>query len=292
MKKLKKANIADVIIRAFFFFAFPAVWISGFSGIKYLCEQIHSGKPLEMNAFLVVLIILVAATVLLGRFFCGKACAFGTYGDVLYAVVSFIRKKMKKKAPALSERVTRRLRYLKFAVLVIVCAACIMGYAQTITAASPWAAFSYLTSMKFDFKNTLDFVSLALFIICSAGMMIERRFFCRFLCPLGAVFSLLPVMPFSLVRRKKSDCISGCSACKNICPAKLDLPYSYEKEADKPETEREYQFKMGECFQCGRCTQICPKRNAGCLTMPGGTKGIIYDFIKAAILAGVLWYFV
>lgn len=295
MNKMKRAAVADILIRAVFFFAFPAAWISGFAGIKNLCEQVHSGKPIEMNAFLAVLILLVCFTVFCGRFFCGKACAFGTYGDALRWVTVHVAKKMKKRPPGIGDRYSVRLRYIKFAVLLCVCAACISGYGSTITAASPWASFSYLTSLKFSFENTLDFISLALFALCSAGMMIENRFFCRFLCPFGAVFSLLPVMPLSMARRKKSSCIKGCSACTSKCPAHLELPYLTEKGAGDTDIcpdQYNYQFRMGECFECGKCANVCPKSNAGCPSMPGGTRGIVLDVIKAAVLAGLMWYLV
>ena len=43
-----------------------------------LIEQIRAGKPIEQNAFLVMMIALCGFTILFGRFFCGYACAFGT----------------------------------------------------------------------------------------------------------------------------------------------------------------------------------------------------------------------
>ena len=127
-KKIRQLHmLVTVLIRAVYFFAFPAAWSTGFSGVKYLFTQIHSGKPIELTAFLKVLIALVLYTVVFGRFFCGKACAFGTYGDVLYEISSRIAEKLKRKPPRLPEHAGDVLRFLKYAVLLAVCLLCVFG---------------------------------------------------------------------------------------------------------------------------------------------------------------------
>ena len=74
------------IIQIIFFLWMPALYTSAFSGVRYVIEQIRAGKPIEQNAFLVMLIALCGFTILFGRFFCGYACAFGTLGDGMYAI--------------------------------------------------------------------------------------------------------------------------------------------------------------------------------------------------------------
>lgn len=277
MKKLKQQWIADIIIRGAFFLFFMTVWSSGFAGIKYLCEQVYTGKPLELNAFVQVLLILVIFTIVFGRFFCGKACAFGTYGDAVYWISARIAKLLGKKPPGIPAGPEKKLKYIKYFVLIGICLMCILGMANLIIANSPWTAFANVKNGKVPLETTADIVGIALLIACTVGMAVEKRFFCKFLCPFGAVFALLPVFPFSAVRRKKESCLENCRACSNICVSKLDIPYEDEKN--------DYSFKMGDCFQCGKCTQICPAQNAECTTMPGGMKGIIFDFVKGAILA-------
>ena len=184
------------------------------------------------------------------------------------------------------------MRYAKYAVLLTVCIMCVTGRASIVSAASPWTAFSHIRNGQLDIADTLGITGLALFALISGCMLIIERFFCRFLCPFGAVFSLLPVLPVSTVSRSKDSCAKMCKACKTICPANLDIPYREDGHAGAlTEDEKDYAAYMGECFQCGKCTHICPKANAGHLTLKPGKPGIILDILKAALLAALLYKF-
>ncbi|WP_353962897.1 hypothetical protein [Ruminococcus sp.] len=107
-------------------------------------------------------------------------------------------------------------------------------------------------------------------------MVFCNRFFCRFLCPMGAVFSLLPVLPLFSVRREREGCVKGCSACERCCPADLQLP-----EADSWNSN-------GDCFQCQKCLDICPKKNAR--SGRGFFRGneVWFAVLRAGILVAVL----
>ena len=165
---------------------------------------------------------------------------------------------------------------------------CIFGYGSAVSGGSPWTAFSHIRTGSVETGTALDIIGLVLFGLCSIGMIFTERFFCRFFCPFGAVFSLLPVLPWAAVSRDKSQCLKGCKACKGVCPASLDLPYR-GKSAELSDAEKEYAIYMGECFQCGKCAHVCPKTNAGNAVLRSGTAGIIIDICKAALLAVILY---
>lgn len=283
-KQRKKLNLIRSIltlgIRVFFFFVFPAVFATAFSGIKYLMSQFSSGAALQINSFLVTLLILVAFTIVFGRFFCGYACAFGSYGDALYWVSSKVRRRFRKKPLHFPEKLSGFFRYGKYIVLVVVVLMCFFGASNAVSSASPWGVFSRLQSLKLPAAGTG--LGIFFFILISIGMLAEPRFFCRFLCPMGAVFSLLPIAPFSSVKRTQTECLKGCKICKNNCPCSLDIPHN-----DIPEEDGQ---KMGECFQCGRCVTNCPSGSAKAGTMRAGIPGILWLIVKAAILAGFCWW--
>ena len=99
------------------------------------------------------------------------------------------------------------------------------------------------------------------------------RFFCQFLCPMGAVFALLPQLPFSALQRDEANCIRGCQACKNNCPVDLKL----EKDG----------FRGGECIACEKCAGICPKGNLTRWDRKLLKHEAVPVILKAALLLGL-----
>ena len=106
-------RLARQITQIIFFLWMPALYTSAFSGVRYVIEQIRAGKPIEQNAFLVMMIALCGFTILFGRFFCGFVCAFGAFGDALHALYTKICKKWKKKPVKIPEKAVGILGYMK-----------------------------------------------------------------------------------------------------------------------------------------------------------------------------------
>ena len=250
MKKKKKISvqtIIEVMIRAVFFMIYPALFSTAFTGIKLIVEQITQRASLPWNSFVETLIVLLLFTIVFGRFFCGFACAFGTWGDFVYFISSTIQKKRKKKPLKCFSKAGKILRYLKYVVLLVILILCTKGYSSAVAIHSPFSAFSRFHQLKM--ADSL--IGTGLFLLVTAGMALEPRFFCRFLCPMGAVFSLMPVLPFSVIKRDRENCIPKCKACNLVCPANLEIPS--DKEGDNATS--------GECFSCGKCIGKCPKQN-------------------------------
>ncbi len=276
--------ILSIVIRAIFFVLFPAIFSTAFSGIKYLCTCIAGQEAFEMNGFLITLIALVVFTIIFGRYFCGYGCVFGTYSDLLYHLALLVRGKIRKKkkkpqtTSLLSTRLGRIFSYGKYVVLLIVVLICLLSdQASKLGSYSPWTPFSRLHALQLPEGCTFGILFL---ILISIGMLFIPRFFCRFLCPLGAIFSMLPILPISVVSRKKENCAKGCSLCQRNCPADLDL-------ADE---DNEVRSHMGECFHCAKCAYSCPKSNASAKTMPGGKAGFVWIIVKAALLFALCYY--
>lgn len=261
----------DILIRLFFFVTYPALFSTAFTGVKMIVGQLAAASLLQWNPFVETLVILLVFTICFGRFFCGFACAFGTYGDFVYFLSASVRKRQKKKPFHVFNRISGFLRYLKYIVLVLILILVIQGNDTVVAMHSPFGTFSRLHALK----SPESMVGLVLFILITTGMALESRFFCRFLCPMGAVFSLMPVLPVSVIKRDKDACIPNCRACKMVCPASLELPYTDEGD----------NHLSGECFACGKCVERCPKQNAG--SASGKSGRLIMQIVKAAVLIGI-----
>jgi len=190
-------------------------------------------------------------------------------GDGVHALYVWICKKMKKKPLQIAEAWTEKLCYLKYIVLALISILCFAGVYSKAKGTSPWDVFSMLHAGNFKLGGYL--VGLVLLVLILVGMCFEERFFCRNFCPMGAVFSLLPVLPFFALHRDRENCIKGCKACTKKCPSNIGLP-----EDGSPRVE-------GDCFQCQKCIDTCPKGN-----IHTSVKGICGNEFWFTILRAVI----
>ncbi|MBR2176020.1 MAG: 4Fe-4S binding protein [Clostridia bacterium] len=245
-KKLKYKKITEVIIRVIFFIAMPAAFASGFVGVKLIFNAVGQGKPIDPDKLL-VLIGLLAFTIVFGRFFCGFVCAFGSLGDFIYFLSGLIQKKIfkRKKQITIPQKASVLLQKLKYVILALIALLCFCGVYSKLTGWNPWDVFSRIMVFKAPADGyILGIIILVLIII---GMAFKKRFFCQFLCPMGALFALMPVLPFTALHRDESSCIKGCKACRMNCPVDIKLGEDILRD--------------GECIACEKCMGVCPKSN-------------------------------
>ena len=255
-------------------FAFmPSAFTTAFAGVKYIFTQVGKSETIEFNSFVKILAVLLVYTIVFGRFFCGYACAFGSLGDAIRAIYIKACGKLKKKPFTIDEKIRKVLAYTKYAVLVIILIVSFKGMNSKLKGTSAWDVFSMLRAGNTKIgEYVVGTIALLLIVI---GMAVCERFFCRFLCPMGAVFSFMPVFPPFSLRRKRSECINGCSGCKRVCPSDIELSDTTSIEIS------------GECFQCGKCVDVCPKQNIGRTLLPQSFE-LCFTIVRAVLLAAVL----
>ena len=107
--------------------------------------------------------------------------------------------------------------------------------------------------------------------------LVIRNFWCRYLCPYGALLGFLAIFSPMQVRRKASLCID-CKKCENICPASIRITRS--------ET-----LRHPECIGCMECVEVCPQK--GCLSFQAPRKKLIpISIVPIAILVLLGLFFV
>ena len=229
----------------------PSLFTEAFGGIKSIFRAISAGQVLEFNSFVRTLVILCGVTILTGRFFCGYMCAFGSLGDWVYALSQKIQKAISKQKskkvqlPKMPLKWQRRLQWLKYGVLTLIVILSALGVYDSLRGWSPWDVFSMVRA--FNLKLAGYTVGLILLLVILLGMAWKERFFCQFLCPMGTVFALLPVLPWTNLSRKREHCLKGCNMCERNCPTGVFL--------------EEDGWRSGECIRCNRCMENCPKKN-------------------------------
>ena len=277
-KTLKKVHVwVRAVIQLLYFLFIPSAYTAAFNGVKYIFTQMGAKSHLELTSFVVTLIALCLFTVVFGRFFCGFACAFGSLGDAVRALYVFICKKLKKKPVTMKASVVKYLQAVKYVVLVLLVVSCYTGVYSKTQGMSPWDVFSMMHAGNFKLGGYI--VGLVILVLILVGMAFQERFFCRVLCPMGAVFSMLPVLPLFTLRRDRSECIRGCRACTMKCPSDIELA---------PDTAPEL---SGDCFQCQKCIDTCPKGNihTGIRSLKGNE---IWFTVLRAVLLLVLFKFI
>lgn len=186
---------------------------------------------------------------LFGRLICGFLCPFGLLQDLLFKI-PFV-----KKLRALpGERFLRFIRYVILAVFVIILPMCI---ADMVGVGDPWfckyicpvgtleggiplVLFNKAMRSAIGFLYTWKVTILIVTIVFS---ILIYRPFCRYICPLGAIYGLFNKISFHRYRIDEEKC-TKCGVCQKAC--KLDIPV-YEK----PDSI--------DCIRCGVCKDACAK---------------------------------
>jgi len=202
----------------------------------------------EYRISMYVVGLLVVFGTLLGRFVCGFLCPFGLIQDLLFKIL-FVKKI--RRLPG--ENGFRWLRFVFLGVFVILLPMfviditglgepwfckwiCLVG---TLEGGIPLVLLNRAMREATGFIFKWKFLILVLTLFSS---IIIYRPFCRYVCPLGAVYGIFNKISFYRLKIDLLKC-TRCGVCQKAC--RLDIPV-YEK----PDSM--------DCIRCGDCKTICP----------------------------------
>lgn len=185
---------------------------------------------------------------LMGRFVCGWLCPFGLVQDLLHKIP--FPKKIKTFR---GDKLLRKLKYVIFMVFVILLPLFwvdILGQGApyfcklicpvgTLEGGIPLVLLNKTLRSTIGWLYTWKMVLLALTVFLA---IVIYRPFCKYICPLGAVYSVFNPVSVFKYRVDKEKCVN-CGACAKVCKMQVDPV----QNANDP-----------ECIRCGQCKKACP----------------------------------
>lgn len=186
----------------------------------------------------------------LGRFVCGFLCPFGLVQDLLYKI-PFPKKIRELKG----EKFLRSFRFFILAVFVILLPMFVIDitglgkpwFCKYICPVGTLEGGIPLVLLNENLRSAVGFLFkwkvLILGIVLFSSVVIYRPF-CRYLCPLGAIYGLFNKISFYRFKIDETKC-TKCGACQKVC--KLNI-----KVYENPNSI--------DCIRCGECKASCPKK--------------------------------
>jgi polyferredoxin len=219
-------------------------------------------------------IVLVIVTLVLGRVFCGWVCPLGTLNNLISAL-------KKVRSTVMSEN-WYRIKYFVLAFILVssLFTLQMVGIMDPLSllirsfSVSVYPLFNYVVRAFFDALYDLNiqsivalseslysllkkgvlsfqqplylqsvFIGLLFFLVLGLNVF-AGRFWCKYLCPLGALLGILS--RYSLLTRSVSEGCTSCGACAAVCQGNAS-------------PDRKGQWRDTECFYCWNCDDVCPQ---------------------------------
>ena len=199
---------------------------------------------------LYVLGLLTVFGTLLGRFVCGFLCPFGLIQDLLFKI-PFVKKI--RRLPG--EKSLRWLRFVFLGIFVILLPLFVIDitglgepwFCKWICPVGTLEGGIPLVLLNNAMREAAGFLfrwKLVILIITLLSSIIIYRPFCRYVCPLGALYGLFNKISLYRIKIDSEKCV-GCGLCQKTC--KLDIPVW--KNPDSM-----------DCIRCGECKAVCPEK--------------------------------
>ncbi|GBE00826.1 putative electron transport protein YccM [bacterium BMS3Bbin06] len=217
--------------------------IAGFMSFKYslLTGIVEPAHP----AALVLFVGIVAVSLVLKKGFCGWICPIGTLSQYFWMVGG----KVRGRNFHMNNKLDIPLRSVKYIIMGLFLL--LIGVAMTPNMMVLFFITDYykIVDVK-TMKFFTDMSRITLFVLIGIGFfsLIYKNFWCRYLCPYGALLGLVSLLSPLKIRRNGERCIH-CHSCTEHCPELIDV-------------ESKESVSSPECFACMTCVSHCPQEGA------------------------------
>lgn len=202
--------------------------------------EIHSAHPAGFFIFLSIILM----SLVFGKSFCSWLCPIGFLSEL---VGDFGEKFFKRrlKLPKFLDYPLRSLKYLMLGFLIYSVIFLMSGLALKAFLDSPYNMVSDVKMYYFfaDISQTALIVIAVLFVLS----ILIRNFWCRFLCPYGALLGIASLLSPNKIQRTAQSCID-CGLCNKACPSFIKVDSVKTVWSD-------------ECTACLNCVDVCPVKD-------------------------------
>ena len=216
--------------------------ISSLISLKYwlatgIFNQVHPSG-------LIILLMALATAVLLKRGFCSWICPFGLLTEYLNRLHKFIFRR-NVKLPRWLDYPLRSLKYLLLAFFLWAIVIRMGAVALEYFIYSPYNMVADIKMLHF-FTRISTFALWVLIILVVLSILI-RNFWCRYLCPYGALLGVLSFLSILKIHRNEDTC-TQCQKCTRTCPVDIKVHKTLSVISD-------------ECHACLKCVAVCPEKD-------------------------------
>ncbi len=208
-------------------------------------QAVLGSSRFKISFYLLGFFLLIGTV--LGRVVCGFLCPFGLLQELLHKIPFF--KKIK------TFRLDKPLRLLKYGILLVFVILLPLFAVDAAGSGSPWFCKLIcpagtlegglpLVLSNAPLREVIGFLfhwKVAILIVTVVLSILIFRPFCKYICPLGAIYALFNRVSIYRYQVSAEKCV-GCGKCEQVCPMQVN-PHL---EANHP-----------ECIRCGACKKAC-----------------------------------
>ena len=207
---------------------------------------------------LVIMLIVLCTALFLKRGFCSWVCPFGLLTEYLNRLHRLIFKR-DLRIPFWIDYPLRSLKYLLLCFFLWAIVINMDAVALEYFIYSPYNMVADIKMLYF-FSNISHFAFWTLVILMTLSVLL-RNFWCRYLCPYGALLGVLSFSSLFKIHRNEETC-TDCRKCTLVCPVDIEVHKKRVVVSD-------------ECHACLRCMGVCLEKDTVFFSMFGMKKGVL-----------------
>jgi len=228
--------------------------------------EIHPVHP----AGLAILVLVLGVGLLAKKAFCSWACPIGTLSETLAG----LSQRLFRRKLGLPRPLDLPLRSLKYLLLAFFVDAVFFQMGPAAVADFLDSPYNRVADVKMlHFFERLSPFALGVLVGLALLSVVVPYFWCRYLCPYGALLGALSLLSPLKVTRHAPSCID-CNLCTRACPSHLPVARIARVSSD-------------ECFGCLSCVAACPVTRALRVETPAPWRRAVRPAALAAVVVGL-----